>query len=82
MGFDVSKPLAQNVVDRVRQAWLDHIVVCIRGQDLNAAEMAGFCAQFGPLIDYRGLSLPLVQPDVTEVQVLANKAVEDTKAAT
>ena len=28
-GLDVRKPLAPDVVQAIRQAWLDHIVLCI-----------------------------------------------------
>ena len=46
---DLTQPLDQSVLSEVRQALLDHLVLCFRGQKLSEAELAAFGKQFGPL---------------------------------
>ena len=35
LGVDLSRPLDQPVRDRLCQAFLDHLLLCVRGQDLK-----------------------------------------------
>ena len=47
-GVDLRR-LDEGEFDAIYQAWLDHCVVLLRGQDLNDAELQAFSAGFGPL---------------------------------
>ena len=48
-GVDASKPLDDAAVAAIREAWLEHIVVYLPGQDLRPAQFRQFCASFGEL---------------------------------
>ncbi len=50
-GLDLARPLDAAAVARVRELWLQHIVLCFRGQDLTPPALMGFAAQFGELDD-------------------------------
>ena len=46
-GVDLSAELSPEVVAEIRRAWLDHIVVFFRGQQLSPARQHAFMANFG-----------------------------------
>jgi taurine dioxygenase len=72
-GVDLSKPLDERVVAEVRQAWLDHIVLCFPGQNLDGEKLRGFCSQFGDLEDnQRSINRDPAQPGI---MTLSNKPV-------
>ncbi len=48
-GIDLSRPLDQQSIPRIRQAVLKHGVVFFRGQDISREQMLGFMKNFGPL---------------------------------
>ena len=48
-GVDLKKSLSDKVVARIQQAWSEHLVLCVRGQDLTQEDQLRFAAQFGPL---------------------------------
>jgi taurine dioxygenase len=48
-GVDASRPLDERTIEQIRQAWLDHIVVYLPGQNLSPKEFVAFCGQFGEL---------------------------------
>ena len=49
LGLDLSKPLAKNTRKALVQAWLNHLILLFREQELTPEEQRGFCAQFGEL---------------------------------
>ena len=67
-GVDVSRPLAPEIVAEVRQAWLDHLVVFFRQQQLTPQGLVAFASAFGTPMEYpqlKGLpECPLVTPVV------------------
>ena len=46
-GVDLTQALDDETVVAIRRAWLDHLVVVIRGQDLSQADQERFCRAFG-----------------------------------
>jgi taurine dioxygenase len=48
-GVDLRRPLDDVTIDQVRQAWLEHLVLCFPEQDLSQDEFLAFARQFGEL---------------------------------
>ena len=65
-GVDVARPLEEEVVAEVRQAFLDHLVIFLREQKLTPQQLLAFAQRFGQPIEYpqlKGLpECPLVTP--------------------
>lgn len=47
--LDLSQPLDGDTVERLRNAWLDHIVLVFHGQDLSDPQLLDFTRYFGEL---------------------------------
>ena len=66
LGVDASKPLAASVVSEIRQAFLEHLVVFFRDQQLTPQQQLEFAKLFGEPMTYpqlKGLAdCPLVTP--------------------
>jgi taurine dioxygenase len=73
-GVDASKPLDDATIAAIRQAWLDHIMVYLPGQNLGPQGFRDFCAQFGEL-DLENIKTLPHHPDFPDVVVRANKPV-------
>ena len=67
-GVDIARPLGDEVIAEVRQAFLDHLVVFIRDQKLTPQAQLAFAQRFGQPMEYpqlKGLpECPLVTPVV------------------
>ena len=50
--IDLRKPLADDDLLAIRQAWLDHLVIVFRGQDLTPADQKRACGHFGEIGEY------------------------------
>lgn len=65
-GVDVSKPLAGPVLNEIRQAFLEHLVIFFRDQQLTPQQQLAFASRFGEPMAYpqlKGLEdCPLVTP--------------------
>ena len=48
-GVNLSEPLGDDVVAAIRSAFLDHLVIFFRGQDLTPARQIAFSKRFGTL---------------------------------
>ncbi len=48
-GVDLSQPLDEAAIAAIRNAWLDHLVIRVRGQSLALEDLEQFSACFGPL---------------------------------
>ena len=48
-GLDLSKPLSPDTRKALIQAWIDHLVLLFRDQDLTPDTQRAFCEQFGEL---------------------------------
>lgn len=51
-GVDLSRDLPGDVVAAIRAAWLDHLVLFFRDQDLSPAQFLAFARRFGEVIEY------------------------------
>jgi len=67
-GVDISRPLPNDVVAEIRRAFLDFLVIFVRGQKLAPHEQLAFAQRFGEPMEYpqlRGLpECPLITPVV------------------
>ena len=74
-GVDLSQDLDDDVIAEIRAAWLDHLVVFFRDQDLTPAQQVALAERFGEPVEY-----PFVQglpdhPVVTPVLKLEHETV-------
>ncbi|MDP6391219.1 MAG: TauD/TfdA family dioxygenase [Alphaproteobacteria bacterium] len=76
-GLDLSAPIADEDFAAVEQAWLDHHVVAIRGQRLDAAGMVDFSRRFGDLESH--MLDQYHHPETPLIIVLSNQ-VEDGRS--
>ncbi len=51
-GVDLREKLSPDDVAAIHRAWLDHLVIVFRGQDLTAADHKRACGQFGEIGEY------------------------------
>jgi len=67
-GIDMSVDLVDDVVDEVRQAFLDHLVIFLRSQTATPPQQLAFARRFGQPMEYpqlKGLpEAPLITPVV------------------
>ena len=71
---DTATPLPERVIATIREAWREHIVLCLPDQELTADAFERFCAQFGDLDDNRALP-HLRRPDHLTVMEIASSPV-------
>ncbi|QQS12746.1 MAG: TauD/TfdA family dioxygenase [Rhodospirillales bacterium] len=67
-GVDLAADLADDVVAELRQAWLDHLVVFFRDQEMTPQRQLAFARRFGEPVEYpqlKGLpECPVITPVV------------------
>jgi taurine dioxygenase len=67
-GVDLSRELADETVAEIRRAWLDHVVIFFRDQELTSAQYLAFAERFGTPVEYpfvKGLDgFPVITPVV------------------
>jgi taurine dioxygenase len=66
-GLDLRRPLADDEVALLRQAWLDHLVLFFRDQLIDDEEQLAFALRFGPM---HVSPLQTVHQDAPEIVVL------------
>jgi taurine dioxygenase len=74
-GVDIARPLEDEVIAEVRQAFLDHLVVFIRDQKLTPRAQLAFAQRFGQPMEYPQLKGLPECPLVTPVVKLENERV-------
>jgi len=74
-GVDIARPLEDEVVAEIRQAFLDHLVVFIRDQKLTPQAQLAFAQRFGQPMEYPQLKGLPECPLVTPVVKLAHERV-------
>lgn len=72
LGVDLRQALSDDTIAEIRQAWVDHLVLCFPGQSLTPPQQIAFCSRFGPLDDHRNRPL-WNRPDFPEVNIVSNK---------
>jgi alpha-ketoglutarate-dependent taurine dioxygenase len=67
-GVDLSEDLDDGMIAPIRRAWLDHLVIFFRGQELPPARFLAFARHFGEAVEYpfiKGIEgFPLITPVV------------------
>ena len=74
-GADLSRALDDAAIATLRRAWLEHLVLFFRDQDLAPAQFLAFARRFGEVIEYpfvRGLD---AFPEIIEVLKLPHERV-------
>jgi len=66
-GLDLRRPLTDDQVAEVRQAWLDHLVLFFRDQPIDDEQQLAFALRFGPM---HVSPLQTVHQDAPEIVVL------------
>jgi taurine dioxygenase len=51
-GVDLAQELAAGTIAAIRQAWLDHLVIFFRDQELPPARLLALAQRFGRPIEY------------------------------
>ena len=51
-GIDLSGDLDEATIAAIRQAWLDHLVILFRGQELPPERFLAFARHFGEVVEY------------------------------
>jgi taurine dioxygenase len=70
--IDLRRPLDAATVDAIRDAWLEHIVLCFPAQPLGPSDLRAFASLFGELDD-NARAQYMRHPDFDEVVVLVNR---------
>ncbi len=71
-GIDLSQPLSEENVRRIKQAFLDHGVLIVRNQALNEAQFIDFAHHIGPHESYESTLSEFLKPDYPDILVLSN----------
>jgi taurine dioxygenase len=74
-GVDLSTDLADETVAAIRRAWLEHLVVCFRDQDLPPARFLAFARRFGEPIEYPFVKGLDAHPEIIPVLKLETERV-------
>ena len=74
-GIDASRPLAADVVAEIRRAWLEHLVIFMRDQQLTPHALVELARAFGEPMEYPQLKGLPECPLVTPVVKLAHERV-------
>ncbi len=65
-GVDLRRELPDETIAQIRCAWLDHVVIFFRDQDISSAQYLAFVERFGTPVEYpfiRGLEgFPVITP--------------------
>lgn len=72
-GVDFSQPMSDEVVAEVRQAWLDHLVVFFRDQDLTPAQQIAVAERFGEPVEYPFVEGLADYPVITPIMKLSTR---------
>ena len=67
-GIHLDEDLGEGTIAAIRRAWLDHLVIFFRGQELPPERLLAFARGFGEIVEYpfiRGIEgFPLITPVV------------------
>ena len=74
-GVDIARPLEDEVIAEIRQAFLDHLVIFLRDQKLTPQAQLAFAQRFGQPMEYPQLKGLPECPLVTPVVKLAHERV-------
>jgi taurine dioxygenase len=67
LGIDLSKPLSQDLAREIRHAFLEHLVVFFRGQNLTPAQFLAFARGMGEPVEYPFVKGLPEHPEIIQV---------------
>ena len=50
LNVDLSQPTDNDAFSKIKQAWIDHLIILFRDQSLDEHQQAAFCGRFGTLV--------------------------------
>lgn len=74
-GVDLTKRLDAHTIGAIRRAWLDHLVVFFRGQNLTPEQFLHFARLFGQVVEYPFIKGLDGFPEITPVVKLEHERV-------
>jgi taurine dioxygenase len=74
-GLNLSKPVDEETQARLRQAWLKHLVLLFRGQQLSAGDMIAFSKRFATPHTHENYEQELRHPDHPEILLVKSRVV-------
>ena len=74
-GVDLSRDLDDRTIVEIRHAWLAHLVIFFRGQDLSPAQLLALARHFGEPVEYPFLKGLDGFPEITPVVKLEHERV-------
>jgi taurine dioxygenase len=74
-GIDLSEDLDSDTIVAIRCAWLDHLVIFFRGQELLPAQFLAFARRFGEVVEYPFIKGIEGFPEITPVVKLEGERV-------
>jgi taurine dioxygenase len=75
IGVDLSQDLGEDTIAAIRRAWLDHLVIFFRGQDLAAEQFLAIARRFGEVVEYPFIKGIDGFPEITPVIKLEHEKV-------
>lgn len=80
-GVDLSRPIDETTRAEIHKAWLQHLVIAFRGQDLTPQRQIAFGRMFGELDDHK--AAPFYRhPEHPEIYLITNKKVDGKESQT
>lgn len=74
-GVDLSRPLAPDVLQQIKAAWIRHLVLVFPGQQLDPDSLIAFTRHFGELDNYDSQPFNRL-PGWDQVMLLSNKPID------
>ena len=74
-GLDLSRPLSEATLGALRRAWLQHLVIFFRDQDLSPAAFLALGRHFGDVIEYPFVKGLADYPEIIPVLKLAHEQI-------
>jgi taurine dioxygenase len=74
-GLDLAQPLSDATILALRRAWLEHLVIFFRDQNLSPAQFLGFGRRFGEVIEYPFVKGLPEHPEIIPVLKLEHERV-------
>ena len=73
LGIDLARPVDDATLASIRRAWLDHLVIFFRDQDLTPGQFLAFARRFGEPIEYPFVKGLDEYPEIIPVLKLAHE---------
>ena len=74
-GLDLSRPLSEATLGALRRAWLEHLVIFFRDQDLSPSAFLAFGRRFGDVTEYPFVKGLADYPEIIPVLKLAHEQI-------